>query len=166
LKETEASTIAIGKKHGTGCISLVKAAVAGFKVVISKDVVVYILVSLRSARVLKDRLGENPKDILNVDRNLVYRLLFSEYLSIDCFWVQLSKDYVKIYDMRPVCARWEQVWINRIKKLFCLSNERLVDLADKEQFQIPLASLLVFDCILLSFCVIFFIEKVNSLEIV
>lgn len=104
-------------------------------VVVTKDTVVYILDSSRSARVPKDHLGANPQGIISADRYSAYKALLSKNLLIAFCWAHVRRDFIRIQDSRKELRGWAKEWINRINELFHLNNQRLKVILDKDKFQ-------------------------------
>ena len=103
---------------------------------VTKNTVVYILDPSRSARVIRDHLGNNPEGILNVDRYSAYKAIESEQLKLSFCWGHVRRDYMRIHDTYPKLRLWAAGWIKRINMAFHLNNRRLVVLSDKEQFEL------------------------------
>jgi transposase len=99
---------------------------------ISYDATVFILDPSRSAKVVKEFLGEETVGILNVDRYSAYKTLDPQRIVLAYCWAHVRRDFKKIRDGYPSLHSWGKGWVERINGIYRLNRRRLEVQTDRE----------------------------------
>lgn len=103
----------------------------------SKQAVVYLLKSSRSAKVPLDYFDEQIKGILVVDRYSAYKKLARLYrgLTLAFCWAHLRRDFLDCATRWPALQSWAFDWVERINEIFHINNRRRKALFSGQDYQ-------------------------------
>lgn len=103
---------------------------------VSEDCCVFVLDPSRSAKVIKDHLGEDAEGIINADRYSAYKSLLGEAIQIAFCWFHVRQDFVRIADGSKKLRGWAEEWIDRIGEVYGQNDRRLAVFEDPEAFEV------------------------------
>ena len=94
----------------------------------SKQVVLYVIDSSRSAEVIRRTNSDLPR-IIAADRFSAYEAVKNESVLIAYCWVHLRRDFInlkskKVFKNNPAIEKWVDDWLYEIKALFKLNKQR------------------------------------------
>jgi transposase len=99
----------------------------------SVDTVVYILDASRSHQVPEDHYPAQAGGVLMVDRYSAYKAMAqvkNGLLHLAFCWAHVRRDFVRVGKGWPELHAWALQWLQRIRELYQLNRERLVNPAD------------------------------------
>jgi len=92
--------------------------------------VVYVLDPTRSHDVPESHFGKAVSGVLIVDRYSAYKAMrqvkMGQLLLAFC-WVHVRRDFVRVGKGYPELKDWALAWLLRIRELYCLNRDALVD---------------------------------------
>ena len=102
----------------------------------SSRVVLYVLDTSRSSRVLLKWLGRSAEGVITADRAHAYKKFAREARGIilSFCWAHFRRDFLRACRGFPLLEPWMKLWLDRISSIYRLNKARLAALDNPEAF--------------------------------